>query len=192
MKDSAVRKKILEAAIESIEKNGIEGCTIRSIAKEAGMTFSSLHYYFESKEQLVDDAMSMALSNSFVDLVDIWKNRTDDQVALQDMLLFLFDGAIRYPGVTRASLHALLMKGSIDGLFPSELNALLGGIFDDLALAHNLDRERIAMRISLAFSSVFFLGMAPQAYAGCSGFDYQSQERRQQMVDLLSADLLKP
>ena len=57
MKDQAARQKLLLAAIESIEKYGIEGTTIRAIAKEADVSFSSLHYYFESKEQMVEEAL---------------------------------------------------------------------------------------------------------------------------------------
>lgn len=52
MKDTAARTKILEATINSIETYGIEGCTIRNIAKEANVTLSSIHYYLSQKMSL--------------------------------------------------------------------------------------------------------------------------------------------
>lgn len=192
MKDSATRQKILEATIESIEKHGIEGCTIRNIAKEAGVTFSSLHYYFESKEQLVEGALMLALDNSFEDLVQFWETRADDQAALSEMLQFLFDGAIRFPGVTRASLHSLLMTGNPEGMFLKRLNGLLGEILDALSTKHGLDREKLALRISNAFSTVVFLGIAPRAFADSSSLDFQDAERRRQMVGVIVENLLNP
>ena len=192
MKDSAVRQKILEATIEDIEKNGIEACTIRSIAKEADMSFSSLHYYFESKEQLIDEAMRMAIGNSFVDLEDIWNTRTDDRQALYDILLFLFDGALRYPGITRAGLRALLMNGNPDGLVTTGMNTFFRKIIDDLTAAHGLDHDLLSMRLSGAFSSVLYLGIAPLAYAQSAGFDYTDSERRKQYVGIVAATVLQP
>ncbi len=185
MKDPAVRSKLLLAAIDSIEKFGIEGSTIRAIAKEAGVAFSSLHYYFESKEQMVDEALTLAVGNAFSDLVEFWQNRTDDRVALREMLLFLFDGALRYPGVTRASLHALLMKGQPEGVAHDMFNRVMAAAADDMALKSDAPRDQIAHRLIAAFSATILTGISPQAFAQGAHIDYTVRENRVRMVDVL-------
>lgn len=185
MKDPAVRSKLLLAAIDSIEKFGIEGCTIRAIAKEAGVAFSSLHYYFESKEQMVDEALTLAVGNAFSDLAEIWQNRADDQAALREMLLFLFDGALRYPGITRASLHPLLMKGEPEGMAHDMFNHVIGTAADDMALSIGIPRDSLAHRLSAAFGATLFAGISPQAFAQGAHIDYAVRENRERMVDVM-------
>jgi AcrR family transcriptional regulator len=192
MKDHLVRQKILEATINSIEEFGIEGCTIRNIAKVAGMTFSSIHYYFESKEELVDEAMSLAISGSFEDLHGIWKSRMDDLDALSDMLSFLFDGAVRYPGITRTGLYPLLMKGNMDGLFIVKLNSLLQNVAEELCQKRSLDRDALYLKLMQAFSAILFLGISPQAFIQCSSADFQEKERRAELIRTITRGLLDP
>jgi TetR/AcrR family transcriptional regulator len=48
------RERLLDAAIECFAKHGIAGASLRSIAVEAGVTPAMVHYYFGSKERLLD------------------------------------------------------------------------------------------------------------------------------------------
>ena len=190
MKDPAARQKILAEAINCIEKYGIEGCTIRNIAKEAAIPFSSLHYYFESKEELVNEAMAQAINGSFEDLYEIWKNRTDDLSAVTEILTFLFDGAIRYPGITRAGLYTLLMGGKVDGLFAVKLNEFLMEIALEVSRKHDINENMLSLKLVRAFSSTLFLGISPRAFAQFSSLDFRDAERRNELVLLIINDLL--
>jgi AcrR family transcriptional regulator len=190
MKDSATRRKLLEATINSIEIYGIEGCTIRNIAKEAGITFSSVHYYYESKEELIGEALNLAISGSFEDMEGIWKNRADDLNALTDILMFLFEGAIRYPGITRAGLHSLLMQDSTDGLFTVKLNAFLAGITLELSQTRSLDRDVLCRKLARAFSAVLFFGIAPKTFHEMPSTDFTDGENRARFIKSLAEGLL--
>lgn len=190
MKDAAIRKKLLEATINSIEIYGIEGCTIRNIAKEAGVTFSSVHYYFESKEELVGEALNLAISGSFEDMEGMWENRTDDLTALKDMLTHLFEGAIRYPGITRAGLHPLLMQGKTDGLFITKLNAFLLKIALELSQKRGLDKDVLNLKLARTFSAVLFLGIAPKAFQELPSANFNDMENRVRFIESLTDDLL--
>ncbi len=192
MKDPAIRHQLLLATIDCIEKFGIEGCTIRNIAKEAGMAFSSLHYYFESKEQMIQEAMTLALNNSLGDLEEMWANRTDDISAIREMLLFLFDGALKFPGITRASLHSLLMKGETDGLASRIFNQVFSVVVDDIATAHPVDRHKLTLQLANALSSLLYNGISPHAYLEGMHLDFSLRENRIQSVDMLISGLLTP
>ena len=190
MKDPAARHKILVEAINCIEKFGIEGCTIRNIAKEAGISFSSLHYYFESKEELVNEAMALAINGTFEDLYAIWRKRADDLSAVTEILKFLFDGAMRYPGITRAGLYPLLINGKVDGLFIVKLNELLVEIVQEISRKHALNGKMLSLKLVQAFSSALLLSVSPQAFTQFSSYDFQNEEYRNELIRLFEKDLL--
>lgn len=189
MKDPAAKNKILEATINSIEIYGIEGCTIRNIAKEAGVTLSSIHYYFESKEALVDQAMELAMSNLFDDIENIWRDsKTDGKSALGQILTYLLEGAIKFPGITRAGLQPLLMQGKTDGLFIVRLNQYLRKVSSEMAEMVQLDVEDLRMKLTQAFAAVLFLGISPDSFRDFSCQSFREEKNRAKLVDhLLSA-----
>ena len=185
VKDPVVRQKLLLAAIESIEKFGIENTTIRAIAKEADVSFSSLHYYFESKDQMVEEALVLAVGNAFEDLDILWQARASDRAAIREMLLYLFDGALRYPGVTRASMHALLMKGQPEGVAHDMFNRVISAMVSGMASSADCAMETLPHRLIVAFSAILFAGISPAAFSSGTQIDYTEPENRIRMVDTL-------
>lgn len=186
MKDPAVRQKLLLATIECIEKYGIEGCTVRAVAAEAKVAFSALHYYFESKEQMVDEALALAIQNSYSDLDELWVTRANGRDALRGMLMFLFDGALRYPGVTRASLRPMLVKGLPEGYAHDVFNRVVRRMVADMRPRAEAQARTLALWLISAFSTVLYLGSSPQAYLVGCGFDFaDAASREAQVVTLL-------
>lgn len=47
------RKQILDAAFESVAKHSLESTRMRQIAKVAGVSQPSIHYYFDTKDKLI-------------------------------------------------------------------------------------------------------------------------------------------
>jgi AcrR family transcriptional regulator len=52
-KRDATRRHLLERALALFQERGVEGTTMRDIAKAAGMSLGAAYYYFPSKEALV-------------------------------------------------------------------------------------------------------------------------------------------
>jgi AcrR family transcriptional regulator len=50
----AARDKIIAAAADLIAEHGLSACTIRAVAERSGMTKSTVHYYFDDANELVD------------------------------------------------------------------------------------------------------------------------------------------
>src|SRR5438876_2050965 len=50
----AARRKIIVAAADLIAEQGLSACTIRSVAEHSGLTKSTVHYYFDDANELVD------------------------------------------------------------------------------------------------------------------------------------------
>jgi len=59
------REQIVQAAVEVLRTEGVAACTARRIADASPLTKSSLHYYFEDVQQVVDLAMAR-LMNEYI------------------------------------------------------------------------------------------------------------------------------
>ena len=57
------KHKIINAAFKRIYEQGIEGTTMRSIAKEAKVNQALLHYYFKDKEHLLEEFSRSCLTD---------------------------------------------------------------------------------------------------------------------------------
>lgn len=58
------KEKILQAAQRVIIKFGINGATMRGIAKEAGLSTGAIYHYYRTKEEVLYDIMDKSLSES--------------------------------------------------------------------------------------------------------------------------------
>ena len=59
----AQRTKFAEAAMRLIANHGLEGVTMRSVAKEAGLSYGSLFHYFDSKDELLLNAIGQLMQS---------------------------------------------------------------------------------------------------------------------------------
>ncbi|MEH6402798.1 MAG: TetR/AcrR family transcriptional regulator [Sneathiella sp.] len=57
------RQKILDAAATLFKENGIEGTTMRAIAKAAGYSTGAPYAYYQSKEDIYAELLSISLAN---------------------------------------------------------------------------------------------------------------------------------
>lgn len=55
----STKDRIIEVSIDLFSKKGYAETSIRDIAKEAGIKTSSIYYYFESKEAILDNILSL-------------------------------------------------------------------------------------------------------------------------------------
>lgn len=65
-KREIIRETVLDAAVREFARNGLRGGSIQTIAQEAGLSKAQLFYYFNTKEQLYEEAL--------IHIVDIWQD----------------------------------------------------------------------------------------------------------------------
>lgn len=61
----AKRDKIIEATMRLMTRDGIRGCTARSVASAGGVSTSALHYYFRDTEEIIDLAFRQLMGRFF-------------------------------------------------------------------------------------------------------------------------------
>ena len=150
--DASVQGKIIEATIECIEREGIQAVTIRKIAKLAGVNSAAINYYFRSKEKLVEEVKRSTVEHVFED----WREIINDESrTVRERLFLLFtdymEGAIMYPGITKAHLWEPLIANTYDSLFVQ----LLNGFLEDLAKKLSLELDRPAKQLKLVVIHLF-------------------------------------
>jgi len=122
------RGKFANAAIRIVARKGLEGLTMRSVASEAGLSYGSLFHYFNSKDELLMQAIRhstseqarrvnefsvrfkglKALEHLMCDDALVEEGSRDDSLV---WLAFLYKAALQQPF---ASMHAELIGGWVE------------------------------------------------------------------------------
>lgn len=58
------KKQIAEASWRVILEQGMEGATVRNIAKEAGLSLGALRHYFSTQDELLEFAMKLVIERA--------------------------------------------------------------------------------------------------------------------------------
>ncbi len=65
----AKRSLIIDAAVETMKRDGVVGCTVRAIASSASVTKGTVHYYFADVREVVNAAFQR-LTDDYVTAVE--------------------------------------------------------------------------------------------------------------------------
>ena len=119
------REKFVLAAMGLIARQGLEGVTMRAVAKEAGLSYGSLFHYFDSKDDLLMHAVRYSTSAQ-TQRVNDYSSQHSGLTALEHLLCddaimnestrdswmvwmtFLYKAAIQQPF---AQMNAELIEG---------------------------------------------------------------------------------
>lgn len=163
---NATRRAILEAVVTCIEKYGIDKVTTRKIAVEAGTNIASINYYFRSKDDLIEETLSMTIRHM---MEDVFQAIDDAQhpfeVVLNDVVFYLLDGVHKFPGVSRAHLY----RGVVQGDQRSTSAQAMVKVFDRLSQRAareypSKNPKELRFLLSRMLSSILFFMLAPDFF----------------------------
>ncbi len=86
-KNMIAEGKIIDAALDTIEKHTISGTRMRLIAEEADMIQSNLHYYFKTKTDLLMAVLKRVRVRSLEIRTELQKNSEDTLEAGLDLFI---------------------------------------------------------------------------------------------------------
>ena len=87
--DPSRRERLIAVTLEAIEQYGIAGTSSRKVAEMADVSLGSLTYYFESINQLIEEAftqLSLSISNEFREILGAAKTREEALIAVVDFI----------------------------------------------------------------------------------------------------------
>ena len=129
------RPMVIRAALELLEKVGLDGLTTRRLAEELGVQGPALYWHFKNKQELIDEMARALLVEAHGPMQEgedwaAWLTRTGRR--LRDTLLSHRDGARLLAGYRPSSVHgrldpAVVFRPLIDAGFsmPDALWAML-------------------------------------------------------------------
>lgn len=88
---------ILAAACRAIVRRGVDATRIADIAEEAGTSTGTIHYYFETKDDVLLAALEWANDRPYARMDDLLGHEADDL----SRLAILLELSIPYPGTPR-------------------------------------------------------------------------------------------
>jgi AcrR family transcriptional regulator len=190
-KTVSAEEKIIQATIDCIEKYGLDGTTNRQIAKLAGLNNAAVNYYFRSKDALIQRCMEITLKNAF----DLGGMPPMPGLPPQErcvaILLDLIEGGHKYPGITRAHFHSLVVAGRYEPLLRDRMNRFVEELAADLqARGCALKSDELKVALAQIVSAVVLVILAPKLFERQRGLDLNNSAARKAYVTRLVARLL--
>lgn len=178
------RDRIMYAAIDCIEKEGIQSLTIRRIAQEAGTNSAAINYYFGSKEKLVQRALKQtmnemsAMPEEILDLEDM-----EPAVRLQAFFEAVMEGIVRWPGITKAHLYGPLIRGNYNTLFVRRFNAFLNDLVSKVKGVRFKDRDKdLQIAVVQIMSAIVMPAVMPRLFRSFAKVNFEDAKTRKLYV----------
>jgi len=155
------RARIIKGARTALENDGIEAVTTRKIASSAKVRLATLHYYFDSKENLllaVLQDMIDDMASAYLPAVPFAKD-PDDRIAALIRLIWHYIGETRERQLAQIelTLYALRTRGAewlAERQYQAYIDFYGGLIFDDPDVS-----EEIRKRIGAAVARFILIGI---------------------------------
>ncbi len=186
-----IEQKIIDAAIECIEKYGVQGATNRKIAEVAGVNNAAINYYFRSKENLIQRCMEVTLENAF-DFKD-YESLPGSNARERCAAIFndLVAGGTQYPGLTRSHFFTLLIEGTYESLAVKKLNEFVLNLVKDMQVRHiGMDEKDLQLACMQITFTVMMSILAPRLFLSSFGLDMTNESARKVFVDRLVGQVL--
>ncbi len=102
--------KIIEAAINTFSKHGLEKGTISTIAKEAGIGKGTVYQYFQSKEEIFEQIIYVVFDEMFSAWKQLIKINISPKEKIEKMIDFSIDATIQMINSENREQFTMLME----------------------------------------------------------------------------------
>jgi AcrR family transcriptional regulator len=94
LEDQGARQKLMDVAARLFSERGLDGTSVRDIAKEAGLNLSLVSYYFGGKEALYLElirSFAMSIKSEMENIVAMFEAESSNKEGLQKILSALVE-----------------------------------------------------------------------------------------------------
>ena len=164
-----VRAKLLDAAVRLFAEQGVAGTTMAEIAKRAGVTSAMVHYYFKTKDQLLDAVVAEKLVGEFIASVagELERGESDPLALVERLVWRIVEASDAWPWLPPLWVREIISQGGamreklsqrVDLGKPERFKA-------GLAAAQKAGRVNPGIHPQLTFMSIMALTMLPLSMA---------------------------
>ena len=150
------REQIVEAALELLDRDGLDALSMRRLADSIGVGTMTLYGYFRSKSELLDAVMDSASAGAgSLELTGSWRERA------RTVALAMRRGLERHPSLVELRLRRPLVRPSQFAFTEAAVRALVDS---------GLDKPAAARAFRVLFTYVFgFVAFSPGSAADDQG-----------------------
>jgi len=162
-----IKENIILAAIECTERKGIHAVNIRDIAKQADVNVAAINYYFGTKEELLKEMLTFTLYTTLAENIEeIEKAHQNPYAMMKALLLDIFQGALRFPNISKAHIYGPLVNNDYGGVFVEWLNEFLSRLADRVTTVKSsaAEKKHIKFAVAQMISTILFLGLMPNLF----------------------------
>jgi TetR/AcrR family transcriptional regulator, regulator of cefoperazone and chloramphenicol sensitivity len=184
--ETSAKERILKTAVRLLLTASPKGLTTRGIAKEAGVNVAAIHYYFQTKENLIEQAYAAATEIGFTHAMQIFARK--DLSARDRAIQFLQGyaiGIVEYPNISRAGFSGMLFAEKASERFSRYLGQMFEALRDTFREMGEADQKGQAGKALAALSSIILPFLFMGAFRGIIGIDYSDRAERDRYIELL-------
>jgi AcrR family transcriptional regulator len=166
--DFDAREHLLDVAIGLFAERGIANTTVAQIAAASGVTSAMVHYWFQTREKLLDALFKEKLVAAFDAIWEPVDTEHDDPLAMtQGIVTRMFDVTEKTPWLPSLWLREVINEGGLlrERAFAHIPIQKLAGFGQNIARGCESGRLNAQLEPLLLFNSVLALVMLPQATA---------------------------
>ena len=164
-----VRAKLLDAAVRLFAEQGVAGTTVAEIARRAGVTSAMVHYYFKTKDQLLDAVVAEKLVGEFIAFVagELDRGQPEPLALVEHLVWRIVDASDAWPWLPPLWVREVISQGGalrekliqrVDLGKPERFKA-------GIAAAQKAGRVNLEINPQLTFMSIMALTMLPLSMA---------------------------
>lgn len=141
---------------EEIQNKGIEGVTVRLIAKRAGITPTTIYYYYRNKEELFDK-IKFNVTRQLDDFIFAGLNQTDaPEQQLRDLIEAFIKWSLANPRLLDLVFDTLPPKIN---LTQAEMTELYQINFKITKLLESIEKPKNALTTDVKVNATVFIGL---------------------------------
>jgi TetR/AcrR family transcriptional regulator, regulator of cefoperazone and chloramphenicol sensitivity len=184
----STKQKIILATIECIEKEGINAVTIRSIGREANVNSAAISYHFGSKDTLIEAAFSHIQEDLMMDFTEIINMDMDLRKIVEELLLYILQGTIKYPNIVKAVLYEPFLNNNNNNnnVFIKKLNNLCEELYNKVHKQHISDEDKNKLAVMQLISSTLFIGIFPCFFKDFANVDLRDEAKLKEYIKKLA------
>jgi AcrR family transcriptional regulator len=185
--DASARQRILETTMNLLLKGLPEEITTRQIADLAGVNVAAIHYYFQTKEHLIDEAVLAASTTGFAYISDI-REKTELTPAerLKEILRIYAVALVDFPGISKTAYQTFLFRQHPNEKYLEYFRKLFEAVKENLKeVSGEHDEKVIAQKALIALSAIICPFLLEGALGGSDGVDYADRADREKYIELV-------
>jgi len=109
-KSEEKRMKIIEAAINTFAKHGLEKGTISTIAAEAGIGKGTVYQYFQSKEEIFEQIVYVVFDSMLASWTELINSNLDPKQKIDLMMDYTIDATVEMINADQKEQFSMVME----------------------------------------------------------------------------------